>query len=57
MSFQTTYEELKLEHHIPLESSELDGFQTTYEELKRDLDHQFVVVHECFQTTYEELKP
>ena len=53
-SFQTTYEELKLEVRAGV-TVYAKGFQTTYEELKllERNQHNFIP---CFQTTYEELK-
>ena len=54
VSFQTTYEELKL--RLWENNSIAIRFQTTYEELKLEV-HFHPPWWSGFQTTYEELKP
>ena len=56
ISFQTTYEELKLSLMSFLTPSN-HCFQTTYEELKPSNVVQAKPSNDGFQTTYEELKP
>ncbi|SSC12725.1 conserved protein of unknown function [Mesotoga infera] len=54
-SFQTTYEELKLNFLVGV--TVWFGFQTTYEELKPIMNTKLLeTTMFSFQTTYEELK-